>query len=228
MSTTTMKERMKFISDVSVTAKALSTKQSISLEEMQAVAKKMNVASAYKIQNLMGELASRVSVNIRKLNATAIEAIGVMGDTNFNGGEFTTLINAAREIVEENTPQSVEYVAVSESADGNEDLSKATIESLNELLKKYSLMSRSALLEVSDAASLVKGDDNVLIINLGKGFENITNDVITMNNRVMEQVEAMSAEYNLTLASIEDISAGLSGKLEMSATPDISTGSMDV
>lgn len=176
----------------------------------------------------MGELASRVSVNIRKLNATAIEAIGVMGDTNFNGGEFTTLINAAREIVEENTPQSVEYVAVSESADGNEDLSKATIESLNELLKKYSLMSRSALLEVSDAASLVKGDDNVLIINLGKGFENITNDVITMNNRVMEQVEAMSAEYNLTLASIEDISAGLSGKLEMSATPDISTGSMDV
>lgn len=184
------------------------------MEQMQVVAKDINVSTIYVAANKVGALSEYAINNFNKVCKSMIELLEVYEQNQDNVGEYKTLIRTTLDNVTCCVKPDAEFTPMNIEANGDEHVTPASINALNEALSAYSTKTYTLLMDISDVAGTMKSDDDGIVTNIGKSIESVTNQAIIYNKELKEAVSQFSQRYNVELSCLSDMSKAISGKLE--------------
>lgn len=217
----TYEARTRFLKSTGVTLGEYEKNARNTLPTLLDAVKKVNVSSAYAVYNRIGNTVTEINANVRMIDASLDSCIAEFRKNQYNVGDYTALMRDAAAAIEENTPAVFAFEEISLNSDGNEDMTQANLDTINDILSKFMRNSSDALLEVSHARGPMKGEDNAAISNIGKNLENFTNSVIRQNQAIITQVTEMGQEYGLEVRNLEAATEVLSRMTETDAAPEI-------
>lgn len=208
MANVTVSERVKFLTQTAELMIELNKHSMETLESLEAVAKRINVSSMYKLRNIFDEAAGEICTSIRKKDQDIIEVLEVLNADKYNEGEYKTIIKNALVTVESDMPAAYFSSVMSTDANAQEDVSAANVNALNDIIAQYGSKAKSILMQLSAVAGHLKSDDSIgMATKIGASVEEMTNKMIVLHANCNESIAEFAKAYNLTLSSIEDLAA---------------------